>query len=372
MSVEFSAPNQSAATTAAKAGAVRLLADDLTGACDASVAFLAVGHGVRVWLGEKALFDAAETVQAFNTASRELPATEAADAVARAAAAMRTGAGTVNFKKIDSAGRGPIAAELLAAQRTLEARAILLAPGFPAAGRTVRGGILEVSDATGQIVSVDLRELFPAPIRKEIALVSGADEFAAAIESGKTILLCDSATQEELDGLVRTAALFTGLLYAGSAGLARAIASLYSSAPARPAAWPAAVRTLVIAGTPHPVTKLQLAQLEEQTDVDAAPIGTGVQILRVACEAGDEAKIRSAFHTFDPEALILTGGDTALFAGRALGAHSILLKGEFAAGIPWGTLEGGEAHGRTVVTKSGGFGSPSALNDLIAHLTGAA
>jgi uncharacterized protein YgbK (DUF1537 family) len=101
-------------------------------------------------------------------------------------------------------------------------------------------------------------------------------------------------------------------------------------------------------------------------------VSAGVQILRVECEDRDEAKIREALHAFNPEALILTGGDTALFAGQALGAHSILLKGEFAAGIPWGTLEDGEAHGRTVITKSGGFGSSSALHDLIAHLSGAA
>jgi uncharacterized protein YgbK (DUF1537 family) len=371
MSAETSAPNQSAAATTAQAGSVRLLADDLTGACDAGAAFLPVADGVRVWLGEKPLFAAAEAVQAFNTASRELPAEEAAAAVARAAVWLGTNAGTVKFKKIDSAGRGPIAAELLSARQALGARAILLAPGFPAAGRTVREGILEVRDACGQVALADLRQLFPAAMREEIALVSRADEFAAAIASGKTILLCDSATQEELNALACAAQLFDGLLYAGSAGLARAIANLHE-AVAKPAALPTALRTLVIAGTPHPVTKLQLAQLEKQSDVDAGPVSAGVQILRVDCEDGDKAKIREAVHAFNPEALILTGGDTALFAGQALGAHSILLKGEFAAGIPWGTLEGGEAHGRTVITKSGGFGSPSALHDLIAHLSGAA
>jgi uncharacterized protein YgbK (DUF1537 family) len=371
MPAETSAPNQSAAATATRDGGIRLLADDLTGACDASAAFLAAGHEVRVWLGERALFAAAETAQAFNTASRALPADEAAAAVARAAAAMETVAGTIRFKKIDSAGRGPIAAELHAAQQALGARAILLAPGFPAAGRTVRGGILEVRDASGQIASVDLRALFPASMRDGIALVSHADEVAAALESGKKVLLCDSAAQEELNALARAAQRFTGLLYAGSAGLARAIASLHG-AVAQPALRPAALRTLVIAGTPHPVTKLQLEQLEQRTDAGAAAVHAGVQILRVECGADDETRIREAFHALEPEALILTGGDTALFAGHALGAHSILLKGEFAPGIPWGTLEGGEAHGRTVVTKSGGFGSPSALKDLIAHLSGAA
>jgi D-threonate/D-erythronate kinase len=371
MPAEIPITSQSATAAGTKTGRVRLLADDLTGACDAGAAFLTAGREVRVWLGEKALFAAAEPVQAFNTASRALPASEAAAAVARAAAAMETGAGAILFKKIDSAGRGPIAAELRAAQQALGARAILLAPGFPAAGRTVHNGILEVRDFSESAnLSVDLCALFPASMRNEIALVSRAHEVAPALDSGKTVLVCDSATQEQLNAFAHTAQHCTGLLYAGSAGLARAIAHLHRATP--PEKRPAALRTLVIAGTPHPVTRLQLEQLEKQMEGGATPARASVQILRVECGAGDEARIRDVFRTLEPEALILTGGDTALFAAQALGAHSILLKGEFHAGIPWGTLEGGDAHGRTVVTKSGGFGSASALNDLIAHLSGAA
>ena len=371
MPAESSAPNQPAVATAAKTGRVRLLADDLTGACDAGAAFLADGREVRVWLEGRALYAAREPVQAFNTASRALPAGEAAAAVARAAAAIEPDAGTILFKKVDSAGRGPIAAELHAAMQAFGARAVLLAPGFPAAGRTVRNGILEVRDFSGQKESVDLRALFPASMQDEIALIARADEVAPVLHAGKTVLVCDSAAQEELNALAHTAQGCSGLLYAGSAGLARAIARLHGAAT-QPAAQPRAMRVLLIVGTPHPVTRSQLEQLEKRVEAGGAPARTGVETLRIECGAGDEARVRKAFRALDPEALILTGGDTALFAAQALGAHSILLKGEFAAGIPWGTIEGGGAHGRTVVTKSGGFGAASALNDLIAHLSGAA
>lgn len=371
MPAETSTPNQPAAAPATKPGRIRLLADDLTGACDASAAFLVAGHAVRVWLGEKAPFATAEPVQAFNTASRALPAGEAAAAVARAAAAMECDAGTIRFKKVDSAGRGPIVAELCAARQAFGALAILLAPAFPAAGRTVRNGVLEVRDFSGQRespnLSVDLRALFPAAMHAEIALIARAEQVAPALASGRTVLLCDSATQEELHALARAAQPFNELLYAGSAGLARAIAQMHEVV-AQPAARPRASRTLVIAGSPHPVTRLQLEQIAKRAQAGAG----SVEILRIECGAGDEARIRDSFAALEPEALILTGGDTALFAALALGAHSILLQGEFAAGIPWGMLEGGAAHGRTVVTKSGGFGSVSALNDLIAHLSGAA
>lgn len=363
---EIPTPNESAHGREERGVCVRLLADDLTGACDAGAAFVAAGQRVRVWLGEKALYAAAEPVQAFNTASRELAADDAAAAVGRAAAAIGMAPGTIFFKKIDSAGRGPIGAEICAAQKALGARAVLLAPGFPDAGRTVRGGVLEVQDAAGQHSRVTLSELFPVAMRDGMAAIARADEICAAVEDGKTLLVCDSATQEELDALARAAGPIERLLYAGSAGLARAIARVHAR-EAEPMALPAAARTLVIAGTPHAVTRLQLGELES-----AGHLSGCARILRIACDEDDPVRIRDAFSGFDPEALILTGGDTALFAGQALGAQSIRLQGEFAAGIPWGIVEGGEADGRVVVTKSGGFGSATALVDLIARVSGAA
>jgi uncharacterized protein YgbK (DUF1537 family) len=345
---------------------VWLLADDVTGACDAGAAFLCAGHAVRVWFGPKALFPAAETAQAFHTASRALAPEAAADAVSRAAAGLALDSDTILFKKIDSAGRGPIAAELLALHRALGTRAVLLAPAFPAAGRTVRSGILEVRDGCGLVAQIDLRAWFAPEIRDAMVTISDAGEIAPALACGKTVLVGDSVTQCDLDALARAAGPLPGLLYAGSAGLARAISSLHPvAAPAAPA--PVAARTLVIAGTSHRVTALQLAALEQRAH------GCGdVQILRIECRYDGDAKVRAACASFDPEALIVTGGDTAQFVAEALGAHSILLHGEFAPGIPWGRLQGGMAEGRIVVTKSGGFGSATALIDIVAALSGVA
>ncbi len=345
---------------------VRLLADDLTGACDAGAAFLKAGYSVRVWLGPAALFPVPEAVQAVHTSSRSLPADEAAKAVGEAAASLRSGTGTTFFKKIDSAGRGPIAAEVLAAHRALATRAILLAPAFPAAGRTVRHGILQIRDECGQNARVNLAELFAAEMRGAMSTISDPGEVAAAIERGATLLVCDSATQDELNALARAVEPLQSLLYAGSAGLALALANLHP-APALQTPTAAAARALVVVGTEHPVTALQLATLER-----AVQGHKDIRFLRIACRPGDDAGVGAAFASFDPEALILTGGDTAQLAAHALGAHSILLCGEFAPGIPWGRLQGGVAEGRIVVTKSGGFGSATALNEVVAKLSGAA
>ena len=126
-----------------------ILADDLTGACDAAAAFLRTGHPLRVWLDSRNL-SPAPGVQAFTTASRNLSPSDAAVAVYSAASALSEIPRSLIFKKIDSALRGQIAAELLAAHQALHTRAILLAPAFPAAGRRVCGGFLKIRDAAGE------------------------------------------------------------------------------------------------------------------------------------------------------------------------------------------------------------------------------
>jgi len=345
-------------------GRIVLLADDLTGACDAAAAFLRSGRTVRVWFGTGVEFSTPESVQAFSTNSRELSARRAARVVSLACTALAGDPNSLFFKKIDSAARGPLAAEILAAHHILGTRAVVFAPAFPAAGRTVRDGTLEVEDAAGQHAQIRLERLFPLTVRGRIFHVSHARELVPALDAGKTLLICDSATQLDLDALARAVKDTPGLLYAGSAGLAQALASLVPARPMAPLV-PVAARTLLIAGTSHAVTKLQLKELESTNP-------GGVHVLRLGMSFGASARVRSAFSAYAPQALILTGGETAQLAVRALAAHSFILQGEFAPGIPWGTVQGGDAHGCTVVTKSGGFGSPTAFNEILAALRGRA
>lgn len=343
-------------------GRIVVLADDLTGACDAAAAFLRTGRSVRVWFGATVQFSAPETVQAFNTDSRSLSPRRADRAVSQTIETLGFAPGSLFFKKVDSAARGPFAAEVLAAHRALGTRAILLAPAFPAAGRTVREGVLRIEDAASLATEIPLADLFPASARERMAIISNPAGVAAAVGSGKTIVLCDSATQGDLEAIARAAQQMTGLLYAGSAGLAHALATL-SQLKLPQAFIPAVSRTLLIAGSPHPVTRLQLETLGRDGD-------EGLQILEIQSTFRASAHIRSAFRNFAPGALILTGGETALLAVQALEAHSFILQGEIAPGIPWGLVQGGAAHGCVVVTKSGGFGAPTIFNEILAAFRG--
>jgi uncharacterized protein YgbK (DUF1537 family) len=345
-----------------------LLADDLTGACDSAAAFLLTSRAVRIWLGATATFPATEPVQAFNTDSRSLSPAKASRLVSRTATALASNPDALFFKKIDSAARGPFAAEVLAAHRAFGSRAVLLAPAFTAAGRTVRSGILEVRDATGQRAQIDITSLFPPRSRRFIALVSCPEELAAALDNGKSVLLCDTSTQSDLESLVRAAQNFSGLLFAGSAGLAQALASS-DARRTRRVPLPSASRTLLVAGSDHPVAKLQLETLNR---VDARVDSRAVQVLRLDFSRSDRALILDTFRTFAPQALILTGGDTASLVAGTLGAHSFILHGELAPGIPWGIVQGGMAEGCIVITKSGAFGASTVFSEILSALRGPA
>jgi uncharacterized protein YgbK (DUF1537 family) len=67
-------------------------------------------------------------------------------------------------------------------------------------------------------------------------------------------------------------------------------------------------------------------------------------------------------------ALVLMGGEGARAVLTRQGADAILVRDAIREGIPLGTIEGGRLHGMPVVTKAGGFGSPSSLTDIVPEL----
>jgi uncharacterized protein YgbK (DUF1537 family) len=361
---------------------VIILADDLTGACDSAVAFLKTGRTVRVVL-DATRIDAASlqrdireqgpAVWAFTTESRGLSEVDAAESVAKYITALApTLQESIFFKKMDSAARGHLAAETIAALQTTGAALALVAPAFPYAGRTVQSAILRVCDSSGQDATISLRELFPQmnsahihslPVATESQLEQG---ISRAIANGTRILICDAETQVDLDRLASAAyRSLHQILWTGSAGLAHALASALPGLPAKaaPHAPHRDGQTLLFVGTLHPVTRRQLAHLNPYPD----PLDRTVHSVRFDPQFMHE--IRVTFAAAPVAALILTGGDTASFVLRALDAATLVLAGEMTPGIPWGWIEGGVADGCIVITKSGGFGEPNSLAEAFEFCT---
>jgi uncharacterized protein YgbK (DUF1537 family) len=219
--------------------------------------------------------------------------------------------------------------------------------------------VLYIEDATRTAAKIPLISQFEQ--LASTVSISHPAHTRQALADQASVLVCDASTQDDLEVLAVLDA--PGILFAGSAGLAQALAAVhFHEKPRQVESKPKVTRPITISGSRHWATSLQINHLAELLPEHAA--------IQIAVEAGDEAVILAQFARHSPDALILTGGDTALLVLQTLGAHSILLRGEMCDGIPWGFIQGGLAHGRVVVTKSGGFGSADSLTRIVQQLTG--
>ena len=282
----------------------------------------------------------------------------AARAIARRAlngrAAKRA---TILYKKIDSTLRGHVSAELAGIRRT-----VLFCPAFPAQGRTVRAAVLHVH---ARAASGDLRALL-AKSGLPAAHISRPTTagLRAAIETGARGLVCDAASDADLDRIVRAGlALRPRPLFVGSAGLARALArTMPRKREAKPPArTPRPVITVV--GSASPVSARQARRLaRSRSSILVQLVWTRKPtrrdmpaIRRLGCVVARAA----------PRAhYVLTGGETARAVLVARGIRALRLLGEVEPGVPFAM-----APDRTLVcTKAGAFGSPQTLVRCVARL----
>ncbi|HKO17897.1 MAG TPA: four-carbon acid sugar kinase family protein, partial [Acidobacteriaceae bacterium] len=369
MLARSSSPQRQAAPVAKAMPPVILVADDLTGACDSAAAFLGKADVVRVLLHSASFQAQPGTVTALSTETRSAIPAEAARIVeCTVQAFLSVREDRILFKKVDSAGRGHLLLETMATLRSCGATLALVAPAFPEAGRTVSGGVLHIRDSAKRDTSLDLATIFQAhcgggidllPVGKAVELERAVRH---AVEHGTQILICDAETQRDLDRLAAAACrIQEPILWTGSAGLARALASQFPSALSeRPVdrEWPTG-RVLLFVGTDHPVTSLQVSHLERE------PATAALEIHRIEWNDSSAEYIRKTFSASPVATLILTGGDTAALVLGALNARAVRLAGELAPGVPCGFIEGGDADGCAVLTKSGGFGQEDMLTNAV-------
>lgn len=262
------------------------------------------------------------------------------------------------YIKVDSTLRGEVMETLRAAGDAAHSREIWLAPSFPDQGRVVADGVLWVNGKPGNNVRTEF-------------------------ERDGLVVFDASTNQELLEIAMQSLGRKPPPLLAGSAGLARQLASLLAKRVRSRGALPssAAGPAVFIAGTIHEATLRQLSRWRlprfsfgESLDVVISPIAAGADTLLEYDWSDSQTAALKEFcrllPSLSPRALFLTGGDTASLVCRFLGAAGIRLADEILPGIPWGRLVGGAAHNLVVVTKSGGFGLPDALGTIRASLPG--
>jgi len=316
-----------------------MIADDLTGACDAAVAFAARGLRSTVWLNPAAA-PFHEGVNAISTDTRDAPPEAFRDALSRLPALEPC----LIFKKIDSTLRGHPGAEIAILLETFACDTAIITPAFPAMGRTVENGWLRVAGAP---------DFTPIHVATRLSL------------AGPRFTAVDAASDRDLDDIVATGlASHSRILWAGSAGLASALARALGGAPLdtpRPALQRG---VLFIIGSDHPVTLEQQQRLlacrptvqDGDRESIRAALDCGEHVMLRFPRGGEISDRLLAVHGH-AAALALSGGDTASAVCRALGTTHIELVGEIAPAIPHGFLDGAAR----VATKSGAFGAPDAL-----------
>ncbi len=375
---------------------IAVIADDLTGAADAGVQFVRAGYRTAVVFHGEVAPTADVDAVSFDTDSRNMPAGFAAKRVVDVAREVR-GARVV-YKKLDSTLRGNVAAELAVAFGASRCSRTVVAPAFPEAGRTTVGGTQLVHGAP--VDQTEMRDDPQTPVREAHVptLLAGAfssvgtlgaedvpdpERVRLVLEENECVV-ADAQCDSDLEALVRAVPDPARVLWAGSAGLAYAIGSVYPGpragdvgerrAPVRP--------VLVVVGSLSGVAREQVRRLvDEYGEVSVEAAGEdAVAAARVALSGGTCAVVHSPEQkNASGEAvigrlaevvarlsderlfggLVMTGGATAVGVARRLGATGIELVGEVEAGVPVGALIGPKPY--PVVTKAGGFGGPDTL-----------
>lgn len=383
-----------------------IIADDLSGALDASAPFAARGADARVVLRLEVLAETLEAWQgqwpaviAVNTASRHLLAEEAALRVNKAVCLLERVQPQQWFKKIDSTLRGQVVAECRALREALD-RPLLLAPAVPTQGRVVRKaevwvdgvllkdtayqqdacsrpliGPIDAAFAASGLALQRYRPGQPTPLP--------SDDCIADAESDDALLAIDDAAFG--DGVSR--------VLAGAAGLTEAIAQrCFGAADAALRSLDSVNAVLYAIGSRSPRAAEQLRQLCQHVPdlavveangetaaarcarpgnsatLDARVVVPGSSVTqRSASQVAEAMAVQAAsiIATWQENAeslLFLTGGDIAMAVLAWQGARYINVEAEWAPGVALGYVGGDPL--RRVMTKAGGFGEAPLLARL--------
>ena len=288
-----------------------VIADDLSGAADCAIGFAAAGARTVVTLDANAARDPGHDAGRDTGQAQVIAADVDSRRLAPAAAAARNlqawrqldGAQRRLYKKIDSTLRGNWADETAALLP--HAGLAIVAPAFPATGRTTRDGCMFIngqplgdsdiwrleglSGRADMVALLAARQVRAAAI--SLATVrAGADMLRGAIEAlaqdGIQAVVCDAETEADIATLAQaTVALSTPAFWVGSGGLARVLATVAPGTGAAATASAAIDMTdtpagaarragpvLALVGSLSGVSGRQAALLRQETGIDAIEI----------------------------------------------------------------------------------------------------
>ena len=388
---------------------VVVIADDFTGANDAGVSLALSGKKVSVAFQTPFTGDTDALV--INSDSRALGASEAAEKLTRYADEIDGAKWLV--KKIDSTLRGNPGAEVAALLRLSGQRQAIIAPAFPAAGRTTQNGICLVKGVP--VTETEFASDPKTPVRHAhiaavlaeqtalTSLVVNPAQLTVALQGDAQLVIVDAQSDDELDQIINAAfACEERPLLVGSAGLCDALA--------RRLATPR--QLLAVIGSMSEIAQEQIQRVCNQRNVSrvlidindvfnhamagyeeqiAAALSAGQHCVVHTC-ADTQARhqidalcqqrglsraalgetisaflgelTRKVLERHNPAALYVSGGDVAMAVASALGAQGFAIRGQVAQCVPFGRFLGCRWQG-PVMTKAGGFGTATTLLEVL-------
>lgn len=390
---------------------VAIVADDLTGALDMAAPFASRGFVTKLLLNHAEKATARDTqILTLTSASRELSPQAAAENIRAAMHAALARKPRVLINKIDSTLRGDVASAILIALHSSGMRHALIATAVPSQGRIMRSGEVYVNGdplsdnplrfEPSSLPSAPLPDLLRT-LCAEISVHSWRRGQTPMLSeaSGPHVYVADCESDDDLDTLARFAIDHSDrLLVVGASGFGTALARRLGATRTRNivsahrfSAKPLAAILFVI-GSYTPASAEQIVRLFEEGAQEIAMqfpcdehdvancfgidvrsgARTSLMILRppaslefakeisgeIAAALGQNAA-RLVRH-LQIDAVVMSGGDTALAVFQALDIAQAELLQELSPGIAVGIfqIEGAPV---TFVTKSGSFGDADAL-----------
>lgn len=345
-----------------------VVADDLTGAGDASVQFARRGWETLLSLVEPPVRPMAgpttdaSTVIAVTTDCRALDNTAARQRTADAVTSLIDLGVDRLFLKIDSTMRGSVSGQVGGAldawrMRHPDAR-VVLCPAYPRMGRTIESKQLLVKGEP-----VDRTAIGRDPVTPVLS-----SDMNVLLPHSAYLTVPDAATDDDLMAIALSiAAAGPAVVPVGSGGLAEALADVWSSAPRQNHVYLSLgqnARILLQISSMNPVSHAQVKHLKSAFP-DVVVVSPpeerqdGTTATDVAAKLARRSAHLIAHERFD--AIGLIGGDGARATLRELRASGIRIVDSLLEGIPLGVITGGAADGLTVFTKAGGFGAEDAL-----------
>lgn len=359
-------------------------ADDRTGAFEVAGRLAERGNGpvtVTAW-PDLPTRDGATEVAVVDLGSRHLSPGEAR---ARATSIRVT---RRRAHKIDSTLRGNWAEELAGHDAP-----VLLVPALPEQGRVcVSGEVLDHgrpvhegaagSDVRRRVTSSRPAELLRAAGAGTVVELTGTDAVDEWLAAPAGVAVADARDDGDVVELVAAwSSRGEGVVLAGpSAVVGRASSGDAPAAVLPPHDGP----ILVVCGSVHPLARAQLdfaerrgmpvtsladdltaRQLERHgvlALVTEIPVGDVDEPMAVAAAAALARGVAELRARVDLGALVVIGGDTA---AAVLGVRPALVHGTVGPGTAWVTVGDDPL---SVVTRSGGFGSDAALDELVSEL----